>query len=56
MDVTYTKCYLYQMLPTQNVTYTKCYLDIVYWTKMLLYENVLEETLLVPWACKFRKL
>ena len=26
IDVTYTKCYLYQMLSIQNVTYTKCYL------------------------------
>ena len=51
-NVTYTKCYLYKMLPIQNVTYTKSYqyqmlprqsvLD-----EMLLYENVLYETLLI---------
>ena len=34
-NITCTKCYLYQMLPRQSV------LD-----KMLLYENVLNETLL----------
>ena len=27
--ITYTKCYLYQMLPIPNVTYAKCYLDEV---------------------------
>ena len=25
-NVTYTKCYLYEMLSIRNVTYTKCYL------------------------------
>jgi len=35
-NVIYTKCYLYQMLPRQSV------LD-----KMLLYENVLYDTLLI---------
>ena len=40
-NVIYTKSYLYQMLPRQSV------LD-----EMLLYENVLYETLLIPvtWA------
>ena len=52
-NVTYTKCYLYEMLSIRNVTYTKCYLYKVYYTKcyqdeMLLYENVLYEMLLIP--------
>ena len=36
-NVTYTKSYLYQMLPKQSVQ-----------DEMLLYENVLYETLLIP--------
>ena len=36
-EVTYAKCYLYEMLPRQSVLY-----------EMLLYENVLYETLLIP--------
>ena len=35
-EVTYAKCYLYEMLPRQSVLY-----------EMLLYENVLYETLLI---------
>ena len=52
-NVTYTKCYLYKMLPIQNVTYTKSYLYKMLprqsvLDEMLLYENVLYETLLIP--------
>ena len=42
-NVTYTKSYLYQMLPRQSV------LD-----EMLLYENVLYETLLIIVKCEVR--
>ena len=46
-NVTYTKCYLYKMLPIPNVTIQKCTRQNVL-DKMLLYENVLYETLLIP--------
>ena len=42
-NVTYTKCYLYKKLPRQSV------LD-----EMLLYENVLYETLLIIVKCEVR--
>ena len=56
--VTYTKCYLYKcylnkMLPMQNFTYYKCYLYEMFMlpiqnvTNALLYENVLNKTLLI---------
>ena len=51
-NVTYAKGYLYKMLPIQNVTYTKSYLYQMLprqsvLDEMLLYENVLYETLLI---------
>ena len=37
-NVTYTKCYLYEMLSIRNVTYTKCYLYEMLPIQSVLYE------------------